>query len=68
MDHGDIITARHLKARGGQPGFVVIETVRNNPRVSFLFTADEALDFAEQMTLLAHGATLALTRPEGTDS
>ncbi len=67
----DIVTASHLNLRTGQPGFVVIETdheIRggDHTRVSFLFTADEAIDFAERMILLAHGATPA-TKPEGTE-
>lgn len=64
MHHAEIFTAHRLKVRQGQPGWVVIETVRNNPRVSFLFSPDEATDFAERMLLLAHGAAEA--GPEGT--
>jgi hypothetical protein len=56
VTEAEIITAHHLKVRKGQHGFVVIETIKHNPRVSFLFTADEAIDFAERMTLYAHGA------------
>lgn len=59
MNHSEIITAHHLKVRAGQPGFVVIETRQNNPRVSFLFSPDEAIEFGERMILLAHGAAQA---------
>jgi len=50
-----IVPAHKLRARLGQPGFVVIETKpgEHDPPVSFLFDKEQAEDFADEMRILA---------------
>jgi len=52
-----ILPGHKVRVRQGQPGYVVIESKDHDPRVSFVFDVTQALDVADEIRLVAVGAT-----------